>query len=46
MAQSFIIYKYNQEDYEQKVINLIEVFGKEEATEMIQKGFIEFEDCK
>lgn len=46
MASGFVIYKYNQEDYEQKVINLIDVFGKEETTEMIQTGWIKFEECK
>lgn len=46
MASGFVIYKYNQEDYEQKVINLIDVFGKDDATEMIQTGFIKFVPCK
>lgn len=44
-ADGFVIYTYNQEDYEQKVINLIEVFGKDEATELIQTKFIEFVHC-
>lgn len=45
-AKGFVIYKYSQEDYEQKVINLISVFGKEEATELIQSGFIKFVQCE
>lgn len=46
MANGFVIYKYNQEDYEQKVINLIDVFGKKDATNMIQTGWIKFVPCK
>ena len=46
MAKKFIIYKYSQDDYEQKVINLITVFGKDEAMDMIQKDFIQFVDCE
>lgn len=46
MASGFVIYKYNQEDYEQKVINLIDIFGKEQATQMIQTGFIKFVQCE
>lgn len=42
LARGFVIYTYDQEDYEQKVINLIDVFKKEEATKMIQTGFIKF----
>lgn len=42
LARGFVIYTYDQEDYEQKVINLIDVFGKEKATELIQTKFIEF----
>ena len=42
LARKFVIYTYNQEDYEQKVINLIDVFGKKDATELIQTKFIEF----
>ncbi|WP_075678468.1 AbiH family protein [Roseburia sp. 831b] len=45
LARGFVIYIYNQDDYEQKVINLIDVFGKEEATKLIQNGFIKFEPC-
>lgn len=45
LSNGFVIYKYNQDDYEQKVINLIDVFGKEEATKLIQNGFIKFEPC-
>lgn len=46
MASGFVIYKYDQEDYEQKVINLIDIFGKEQATQMIQTGFIKFVQCE
>lgn len=45
-SDGFVIYTYSQEDYEQKVINLIDVFGKEQATEMIQDGFIRFVPCE
>lgn len=45
-SRGFVIYTYNQEDYEQKVINLIDVFGKEEATKMIQNRFIKFDACR
>ena len=43
LSKQMIIYHYNQEDYEQKVINLIDIFGKEQSVEMIQTGFIKFE---
>lgn len=46
LARGFVIYTYDQEDYEQKVINLIDVFKKEEATKMIQTGFIKFVQCE
>jgi len=46
MSKGFIVYQYNQEDYEQKVINLIDIFGKDEATDMIQKGFVKFVQCE
>lgn len=46
LASGFVIYKYNQEDYEQKVINLIDVFGKEDAMKMIEKGWIRFVQCQ
>lgn len=40
-ASQFIIFIYDQEDYERKVINLIDIFGKERAIENIQsKRFI------
>ncbi len=42
MASKFVIYHYNQEDYEQKVINLVDVFGKEDVMKMIEKGWIKF----
>ena len=45
MSKGFLIYTYNQEDYEQKVINLIDVFGKELAIQKIQEGFIKFVQC-
>lgn len=45
-AMKFVIYIHNQDDYEQKVINLIRVFGKEEATKMIQIGFVKFVQCE
>lgn len=46
MSAGFVIYTYNQEDYEQKVINLIHVFGKEDAMDMIEKKFIQFVSCE
>ena len=46
MSTGFVIYTYNQEDYEQKVINLIHVFGKEDAMDMIEKKFIQFVSCE
>lgn len=46
MSGGFVIYKCSQEDYEQKVVNLIDVFGKKDAMDMIEKGFIKFENCK
>ena len=46
MAKQFVIYNYSQEDYEQKVINLISIFGKEESTKLIQTGFIKFIQCE
>lgn len=45
LAEGFVIYIYNQEDYEQKVVNLIDIFGKKEAVEMIQTDFIQFVKC-
>lgn len=46
MSSGFVIYTYDQEDYEQKVINLIDVFGKDNAIEMIQTGKIKFVPCE
>ncbi|MDD6481246.1 MAG: AbiH family protein [Lachnospiraceae bacterium] len=46
MSKGFIIYTYDQEDYEQKVINLIDVFGKERAIDMIQNKIIQFIQCE
>ena len=40
LSKQFIIYYLNQDDYEQKVINLISVLGKENATDDIQQGRI------
>ena len=45
-AKEFIIYTYSQEDFEQKVINLIDIFGKDYATKMIQTKFIQFVPCE
>nr|WP_314465909.1 AbiH family protein [uncultured Clostridium sp.] len=42
IESTFIIYYYNQKDYEQKVINLFEVFGKDETIQMIHDDEIEF----
>ena len=42
----FVIYTYNQVDYEQKVINLIDIFGKESAMLMIESGFFRFVQCE
>ena len=46
LASGLVIYYYDQEDYEQKVINLIDIFGKERATEMIQTKWIKFVQCE
>lgn len=46
MASGFVIYTYDQNDYEQKVINLIDVFGKNEVMEMIETKFIRFLQCE
>lgn len=46
MANGFVIYKYDQEDYEQKVINLIDVFTKDDAIKMIETGYIKFVQCE
>lgn len=46
MSNRFVIYNYDQEDYEQKVVNLIDVFGKESALKDIQDGFIRFVQCE
>lgn len=46
IAERFIIYYLDQKidanDYASKVINLIDIFGKKEALEMIQSGFVKF----
>ncbi len=42
IESKFIIYYYNQWDYEQKVINLFEVFGKDETIQMIHDEEIVF----
>lgn len=41
-SQKFIIYYLSPEDYAQKVVNLIDIFGKEDATSYFQKKQIEF----
>lgn len=46
MSGGFVIYTYNQVDYEQKVINLIDIFGKESAMQMIESGFFRFVQCE
>ena len=46
MSSGFVIYTYNQDDYEQKVINLIHVFGKEQTMQMIQTEWIKFVQCE
>lgn len=46
MSGGFVIYTYNQVDYEQKVINLIDIFGKESAMLMIESGFFRFVQCE
>lgn len=45
-SHRFVIYYCNQSDYEQKVINLIEVLGKEVAVESIQRKDITFIQCQ
>lgn len=46
LAGGFVIYYYDQLDYEQKVINLIDVFGKQKALELIQTEWIKFVQCE
>lgn len=41
-SKRLIIYYYDQRDYEQKVINLIDVFGKEKALRLINGGKADF----
>ena len=41
-ANNVIIYYYNDEDYEHKVINLISMFGRQTVEEYIDNGTIEF----
>lgn len=43
-SHKLIVYYLNPEDYAQKVVNLIDIFGKKDATSYIQKGQIEFEE--
>lgn len=48
-SKKLIIYYYDQRDYEQKVINLIDVFGKEKALELIngrKAGFIQLQPAQ
>lgn len=42
IESEFIIYYYDQRDYEHKVINLFEVFGKDETIQMIHDEEIVF----
>lgn len=42
-SEKMIIFFLDEDDYKQKVVNLIAIFGKQEATEMIQRGKICFE---
>lgn len=42
LSDKMVIYYYNQKDYEQKVINLIDVFGKKRALELINEGKVDF----
>lgn len=45
LSGGFIIYTYDDNDYAQKVMNLIDIFGKDKATKMIQLKFIKFQKC-
>ena len=42
LSKKLIIYYYNQEDYEQKVISIFEVFKKKKAQELISGGKVNF----
>jgi hypothetical protein len=42
LSKKMFIYYYDQKDYEQKVINLIDVFGKVKALELINDSKAEF----
>lgn len=44
-SHRFVIFYYSQSDYEQKVINLIDVFGKDIITEIQEKN-ITFIQCE
>ena len=37
-----IIFYYDQDDYESKVINLIDIYGKDQVEEMVERKSIEF----
>ena len=41
-AKKVYIYRYSQEDFESKVINLIALYGREEVEENIENGRFEF----
>ncbi len=41
-SMGFVIYYYDQQDYERKVINLIDIFGKQLATKDIRSEKIKF----
>ena len=42
LSDKLIIYHYDKKDFEQKVINLIDIFGKEKALELINEKIVEF----
>ena len=46
LSLQMIIYYKDQEDYENKVINLINIFGKKDATEKIRFKKIIFMEIK
>ena len=46
LAGKLVIYFYNQEDYESKVVNIISVFGKKRALELLDCKKITFEELE
>ncbi|WAJ22890.1 AbiH family protein [Lacrimispora xylanolytica] len=46
LAGKIVIYFYNQEDYESKVVNIISVFGKKRALELLDCKKITFEELE